>query len=277
MTSSDTIAIEARKIGAFLRRDWFIVLSYRAAFLADWVSLLIQMVTFSYVAKIVDPSALPSVDGRQLEYLEYVAVGIAVTSFVQIALGRVVTTIRGEQLMGTLEALLLTPTAKVTLQAGIVAYDLLYVPIRTALFLLGAALFFGVDLRLSGLLPFLAVLAAFIPFVWGLGVTTAASVLAFRRGNAVTGLAAVALSLTSGAFFPLDLLPGWVQATARWNPARVALDASREAMLGTAGWDDVVGPVVKLALMAVLALTIGFSAFGFALAHERRRGTLGQY
>ena len=276
-TFASEAATELRKVPAFLRRDLLVTLSYRAAFLADWFSLLIQMVTFSYVARLVDPDVLPTIDGTQVSYLQFVAVGIAVTSFLQIALGRVVTTIRGEQLMGTLEALLLTPTAKVTLQLGIVAYDLIYVPLRTTLFLTGAALLFDVDLQVSGLFPFVAVLVAFIPFVWGLGVAAGASVLAFRRGNAATGFLAVALSLTSGAYFPLELLPGWAQALARWNPALVALDASREAMLGTAGWSDIAGPVASLLLMAVVSLTVGFGAFSLALRHERRRGTLGLY
>jgi ABC-2 type transport system permease protein len=268
---------ELRKVGAFLRRELLVTLSYRAAFLADWFSLLIQMVTFSYVARLVAPGVLPDVGGARVSYLQYVVVGIAVTSFLQIALGRVVTTIRGEQLMGTLEALLLTPTAKITLQLGIVAYDLIYVPLRTTLFLTGAALLFNVDLRVSGLLPFTAVLLAFIPFVWGLGVAAGASVLAFRRGNAATGFVAVALSLSSGAYFPLEFLPGWAQALARWNPALIALDASRDAMLGTSGWADIAGPVGWLLLMAVVSLTVGFGAFSLALRHERRRGTLGLY
>jgi ABC-2 type transport system permease protein len=268
---------EFRKVSAFLRRDLLVTLSYRAAFLADWLTLLVQMVTFSYVARLVDPDVLPDIDGSRIGYLEFVAVGIAVTSFLGIALGRVVTTLRGEQLMGTLEALLLTPTAKVTLQLGIVAYDLIYVPLRTTLFLAGTALFFDVELRMSGLLPFLVVLGAFIPLVWGLGVAAAASVLAFRRGNAATGFVAVALSLSSGAYFPLEFLPGWAQTLAQWNPALVALDASREAMLGTAGWSDIAGPVGRLLVMAAVSLSVGFGAFNLALRHERRRGTLGLY
>jgi ABC-2 type transport system permease protein len=273
----ELLAVEARKVPAFFRRDLMVALSYRTAFVFDWLSLVIQMVTFSYVAKLVDTSAIPPVGGRPVSYLEFVAVGISVTSFLQIALGRVVTTIRGERLMGTLETLLLTPTSKVTLQLGVVAYDLLYVPLRTALFLAGTAVIFDVDLRVGGLLPFIAVLGAFIPFVWGLGVAAAASVLAFRRGNALSGFAAVLLTLSSGAYFPPELLPKWAVALADWNPAKVALEAARDALLGTAGWGDIEGPIAKLLLMAVVALVVGFGAFALALRHERRRGTLGQY
>ena len=43
---------------------------------------------------------------------------------------------RNEQLMGTLEVLLMTPTTPATIQIGSVVYDLVYVPLRTGLFFL---------------------------------------------------------------------------------------------------------------------------------------------
>lgn len=272
-----TIAAEARKIPAFFRRDLFITLSYRMALLSDWFSLVVQMVLFSYVAKMVDPGMVPPVNGVRTGYLEYVTIGIAITGFLQVGLGRVVTTIRGEQLMGTLEMLLLAPMATSTLQLGIVFYDLVYVPVRTTVFLVGISLLFDVKFHMAGILPAIVVLVTFVPFVWGIGVLSAAAVVAFRRGAAVTGFAAVALTLTSGAYFPLALLPSWAQAAAHWNPLTVALDGVRGALLGSTGWAEVMQRVAALLPMATGALFLGFGAFRLALRHERRRGSLGLY
>lgn len=268
---------ELRKVPAFFRRDLLVTFSYRLAFFADWISLIVQMVTFALVGQIVDSGSLPEFDGQPTEYLEFVAVGIAITAFLQVGLGRVVTTIRGEQLMGTLEALLLTPTSTLVLQLGVVAYDLIYVPLRTAAFILLAVGLFGVEVDLLGLGPVLALLLLFIPFVWGLGVASAAAVLAFRRGSAVTGFAVIGLSLTSGAYFPLDVLPGWAQRLADLNPLTITLEAAREALLGSAGWADVIGDALVLAPLAVVSLLVGFGAFHGALVYERRRGSLGLY
>ena len=59
---------EARKIPAFLRRDFLTMLSYRAAFVGDLLAIAVQAVTFGFIAKIVDPSALPSYNGVQAGY-----------------------------------------------------------------------------------------------------------------------------------------------------------------------------------------------------------------
>ncbi len=112
-----------------------------------------------------------------------------------------------EQFAGTLESLLMTPTSPATIQLGSVVYDLIYIPIRTAIFLVIIAFAFGLDFHASGLLPALVVLLVFIPFVWGLGVASAGATLTFRRGSGIVGLASTVLVLFSGAFYPLDVLP----------------------------------------------------------------------
>ena len=78
--------------------------------------------------------------------------------FVQFALDRVAIAVRGEQLMGTLESVLMTPTAPATIQLGSVSFDLLYIPLRTAIFLGGIALAFGLHYDRDGILPALLIL-----------------------------------------------------------------------------------------------------------------------
>ena len=116
---------EIRKLPAFFRRDVLVLWSYRLAFVSDWVNLVVQVVMFYFVGQLIPPSSIPQFGGDPTSYLEFVAVGIAIGSFMQIGLGRIATLMRQEQLMGTLEALLMTPTAPTTLQLGSVAYDLL--------------------------------------------------------------------------------------------------------------------------------------------------------
>ncbi|MGH2756367.1 MAG: hypothetical protein ACRDI3_01100, partial [Actinomycetota bacterium] len=170
------LAGELRKIPAFLRRDLLISWSYRVGFFADWFNLGVQILVFSFVGRLVDPAALPRFDGRSVSYIEYVAVGLIVASFVQVALGRVMAVIRGEQMMGTLESLLTTPTSTATIQLGSAAYDLIYVPIRSFVFLVLASAILGVSFNVTGFLPATAILVAFIPFAWGLGIAGAAAV-----------------------------------------------------------------------------------------------------
>jgi len=275
--SVSTLSVEARKIAAFVRRDFLIAWSYRVAFVTDAGFLVAQALIFSYVSRLVDPTTLPSFGGTRASYMAFVTIGIALTTFLQVGLGRMSSAIRSEQVMGTLESLLATPTRITTLQLGVVAYDLVYVPLRTALFLMVAAATFGVHYHAAGFGPAAVVLIAFIPFTWGVGAATAGAVLTFRRGSSLFGAAAFALTFSSGAYFPVTILPRWIEIAARYNPIAIAIDACRRALLGGAGWFDVAPAVGAIALASALALFLGLTVFRVALDRERRLGTLGLY
>lgn len=268
---------EVRKFVAFFRRDLLVAWSYRLAFVIDWVNLIGQVLVFALVGKLVDPQALPTFGGERVTYIEFVVTGIAVTTFLQIALGRVINVMREEQLMGTLEALLMTPTAPAILQLGSVMYDVAYVPIRTLLFLALTSVLFDASIDLQGLGPVVAILLVFIPFAWGIGMIGAAAVITYRRGVNILTFGISLLMIGSNAYFPLQVLPTWAEALARFNPITIALEGARSALLGNGGWAAAWDAIRVLLPVAALSLASGIVAVRLALVRERRRGTLGQY
>jgi len=269
------VAAEFAKISAFLRRDFLQAWSYRMAFVTDAVGLALQTALFFYISKIVDPDVLPTFGGSRVSYLEYVVVGIAMTMLIALGIFRAAAAFRNEQLMGTLEVLLMTPTAPWTIQIGSIVYDLVYIPLRTGLFFVVVALATEVSFDGAGLLPAAVVLLAFLPFVWGIGIFYAALSLTFKQTGG--GIAITLLTFTSGAYFPLELFPDWLGAVADANPMAVAIDAMRESLLGTAGWSGVGSALLVLVPASLLTLGLGIGAFRLALRRERGRGTLGLY
>jgi ABC-2 type transport system permease protein len=271
------VAREVAKLPAFLRRDLLVAWSYRVAFFSDALSLAGLMLVFFFIGKLVDSSALPSYGGAHPSYLEFVTIGIVLNAFVQVALTRMGEALRAEQMIGTLEALLATPTAASTIQFGSAAFHLVYMPLRLVLFLAFMTLAVGVDLHADGAFPSLVLLLAFLPFVWGIGLAAAAAVLTFRRGGGVITLGTLVLGLASGAFFPLSLLPAWVEEASRYNPLAITIEGFRDALLGGTGWAGVGHDIVLLLPLSIASIAAGSVLFHAALRHERRRGTLGLY
>jgi ABC-2 type transport system permease protein len=271
------VLAELRKLPAFIRRDFLVAWSYRLSFFSDALSLVSLTLVFYFIGLMVDPSKLPTYGGAQVSYIEFAAIGLALGVYTQFGLDRVANAIRSEQMMGTLESLLVTPTAPATIQVGSVAFNFLYLPLRTILFLLALAVGFGLHLDAAGILPALAILLFYLPFIWGFGVAGAAAVLTFRRGSGLVGLGAMGLGLVSGVYFPIDLLPDWIASISQYNPVALAISGMREALLGGQGWSVVAPKIGLLAVMSVGSLLIGLAAFRLALRRERRRGTLGLY
>jgi ABC-2 type transport system permease protein len=265
------------KVPAFFRRDLLVLWSYRTAFFSDWINMLVQVLVFYFVSRLVPSQKLPTFGGQHATYLQFVTVAIALTAFLQITLGRLVSAVSTEQNQGTLEALMVTPTAPPALQLGSAVYDLFYVPLRTAVFLTLMTVLLGVRLALAGIPPTAVMFLFFIPFIWGIGVISAAAVLTFRRGHGLVGMGTVLLTLTSGAYFPIHYFPGWLQRIAALNPMTTVLNAARENLLGHPDWSVVWRVVPELIPLAAVSLTLGVFAFRLALKRERRRGTLGLY
>jgi ABC-2 type transport system permease protein len=269
------IASEAQKLPAFARRNFLEAWSYRVAFFWDIVGLAFQALTFFYIGKMVSPTSLPTFGNVHVSYLEFVAVGIAISMFVGVALVRAASAFRDEQLAGTLEMLLMTPTAPTTIQLGLVFYDLIYLPVRTGVFFAVIILGFDVHFQRGGLLPAAVVLLLFIPFVWGLGIILSAATITFKKGGAA--ILGTVLTLTSGAYFPVGLFPGWLSSIAEVNPMTAAIDGLRGTLLGDSRWSEVGHAAGILAPGAAVTLVLGIVAFRLAARRERRRGTIGLY
>ncbi|MFP3882620.1 MAG: ABC transporter permease [Actinomycetota bacterium] len=270
-------AREWTKLFAFVRRDVLVLFSYRLAFLADIANLAFQGLSFYFVSLMIDPVAMPEYGEERASYMAFVAIGIAFGAFMQVGLGRVVTAIRNEQVLGTLESLFMTPTRPLTLQIGLVVYDLLYVPVRTAIFLGIIMVGFGVQFDLASLGPAFAILLVFILMVWGLGMLGAGAVLTFRRGGGIVGFVGAAVSVSSGAYFPLELLPSPIATILETSPVAVAFDAARRTLIGGEKWADVDGALLYIGLSALVALALGLWAVRAAIRRERRMGTLSHY
>ena len=271
------VALEFSKLGAFIRRDFLTSLTYKMAFISDWVALLSSAFLFYFTGKLVDTSKLPEYGGDQVTYMQFVVVGLALTMFVTIALNRVAAVMRQEQFAGTLESLLMTPTAPFTVQLGSVMYDLIFIPIRIALFTAVVGIAFGLGLEPSGIGPSLAYIAGVVPFVWGLGLISAGITMTVRRGGAVVTFGVAILSLGSGAYFPTTLLPAGLEKLMEINPLTIGINGMRDALLGGTGWSNVPGDLAILVPLGVAALVAGNLAFRIGVKRERKRGTLGLY
>jgi len=268
---------ETIKVSAFVRRDLRIMLSYRMAAFAELAGMAGQAIAFSFVARLIDPARLPIYGGAHADYLEFVVIGIAMNMVVLMMLHQLATAIRNEQLAGTLESLLVTPTRLATIQTGSAAFQLLFVPLRTGMFVGVLGIVFGLNYHVSGLLPCVVILFGFLPFLWGLGLLSAGAILTFKRGNGALMTGGTVLGLASGTLFPLALFPAWIRVIAHANPLAIAINGMREALIGGAAWTSVGTDLLELVPLAIAALALGAIAFRLALRRERRLGTLGLY
>ncbi len=154
--------------------------------------------------------------------------------------------------------------------------------ISTAVLLLFGRYALGVPLHLTGFRPL------YFGVVFGLGIVGCVGaslfmagimlVAARNGGGYAEGLAGL-FYLASGALFPIDILPRWLQGASLALPFTYWIEGLKRALLGTATGARLsalgdTGLLWRLALGTAAAIIVGAGAFRLAEHVARRRGLL---
>ncbi|MGH2993059.1 MAG: ABC transporter permease [Solirubrobacterales bacterium] len=262
-------------VAAFLRRDFLINISYRTPFVAQGVASVLQLALFFYLSQVVDEADFAS-QGLSGGYFAYAAVGLALITVVQISLSSFSTKLREEQVTGTFEVLMATPTSPSLIVLSSAVYDLIRATV-SAVVLIGAAVaIFGLHLDLDPGSIGVAVLAlaGCLVLFATLGVTIAAFTVIFKRGTAILGIMFTGLGLLAGVYFPIELLPDPLQQIGSALPFTWGLEVFRASLLGG---DVDAAQLAGLYASAMLLLPLALLAFTASVRRVRRTGTLGEY
>jgi ABC-2 type transport system permease protein len=259
------------EVVAFVKRDWRIARTYRAAFVGQLAGVLVFLATFGLLSPVVRDDFA----GRfGMSYFGFAAVGIAVSGILVGTMSAFSGALREAQLDGTLEAILLAPISHVRLVALLGVWPLLFGFVAGGATLLVAGLA-GATFSVQWEALVVVALLSVVAFA-GLGLIAAAAVLVVKRGDPVAALVGMVGTLAGGAYVPTSTFPGWLRGVAAVNPMTAALDAWRGALLGGSS-AGLAGPVLGLAALAAVAVPFGWWLCGRAVDVARRDGTLAAY
>ena len=246
---------------AFIRREVAVYSSYRAKLTLGLASLLLSLLTFSFVGKVVASSGPGFVERYGMSYTSFAVTGVFVHSLAASGLYAFRSAVRREQLQGTLEMLFTTGLPAPVLVALAGAGEMLLKVVGGAVLMVAAAALIGLDLRLT---PELAAALA-----------SAGVVLVSKEGEPVSWALGAAAGLMGGVYFPVDLLPAWLASLARALPTTHALALARSAASGDApacGFS-----LAYLLTAAAVSLLAGSAVLGWGCRRAGRDGTLSHY
>lgn len=255
------------------RRDWKVFRSYRTRLISHVLSSVAMLFMFHFTSRLVHVSMFRTRE----QYFGFVVVGIATLQVLSSTLAGPPGSVRQELVAGTFEQLVLSPFGAVLSIISMMIFPLLYTVATATITLAIAVVGFGLPLHVSTAafaLP-VAVLGglSFLPF----GVLIAAATLTFKQATMATTYVIAAVSLLAGYYFPVSLLPRWIQWTSNVQPFTPSVDLQRHLLLGTALHQPVWLEVAKLAGFSAVLLPISAAALTAAVQFGRRRGTITEY
>ncbi len=139
----------------------------------------------------------------------------------------------------------------------------------------GACLFAYLMFRFSIFslgLPLIAFFANLLVFGWGIGLAMSGMIMRLGLGAEELAWAAIfIIAPISGVYYPVSVLPGWMQAIAWATPSAHVFEGMRAVLLQHVfRWDA----FWSAAALNIVYLALGAAVFAWAVRYARDHGTL---
>jgi ABC-2 type transport system permease protein len=261
---------------AFIFRDFSLSKRY-----FGWV------VVFTFYAMVNSATiALIGVAAKDEQLTLTLIVGVLLWSFLSVLFNEIANSISYERWEGTLEYTFMAPVSRLLHLLGVSLYSAIYSIVRLAIVIGALAVFIKLDLSRANLWGILIVLLVSSFAFIGLGLMAAVlPVLSPERGAEATNIFQGCLLLVSGVYYPLEVLPGWLQPFAKLSPATYSLSACRkligigpghgqQGQLIGAPISAVVPELLMLTLMGLVMVPVGLWVFGHVERWAKKTGKL---
>ncbi len=259
-------------LGGIVERNTYLIKRYAWWELAFFVWTVANTLTIVFIAKGVQAT------GGHLNLQRTTTtllIGAVIWSYLGIIFEILTETVAWERWEGTIEYTFMAPLSRAVHLGGMGLFAVLYGLLRTALVFAVVSLFFGLHFPQADFLTALVLLAvASFSFV-GVGMVTAVLPLISPEKGAQFGFVAQGLLLVvSGVYYPVSVLPQWMQWIATVSPATYALRGIRAAVLNGAGVGARWGDLWPLLVLAVVTIPLGLAVFRAGERYAKRHGKL---
>jgi ABC-2 type transport system permease protein len=272
-----SLALFIEKPIAFLWRDFIIETSYKLSFIMQFIKIFFSTSIFFFLSKLLGDTGASYLEPYGGNYFAFVLIGVAFYSYLGVSMQGLSETIREGQTLGTLEALLVTQTEIPTIILSSSLYSFLWASFQVAVYLSLGTIVFGIDTLHVNLTGALLILFLTIVSFGSLGIISASFVMVLKRGDPVGWIITGISGLLGGLYFPITVLPDWLQKLSYLLPVTYALEGMRLAMLKGYSLIELLPNILALLVFSFIMLPLSLFVFGYAVKKAKKDGTLTQY
>ena len=264
---------EFRATYAFMERNANLVKRYWSWELVWMVYSIANSLSVSFIGLGMEQISGAQVDGRFL--VLYLVIGTLVWRYLSSIFYWITDVIGMERWEGTIEYTLMAPIHRITHMAGQTLWAVLYSMFFTAVILVVTVWMFDIDISNANLWGgTVMLLAGSLSFV-GVGIVGSILPLLFpERGSQMTHVIIAVLLLVSGVYYPVEVLPDFLQKMSVFSPATYVLAGTRLALLDGTPTLQLWPHIWPALLMGVVAIPAGLWVFGLAERYAKRTGKL---
>jgi ABC-2 type transport system permease protein len=266
--------VEVIAVWGYVQRNYFLTKRYFMWELVWLTFTTVNAMSITFIGAGVE--LVGGGEGTDTERLmTFLLVGALIWSYLSMIFDVLSETVQWERWEGTIEYTFMSPTSRVTHLLGMGVYAVVYGIARTAVVLGIAMLAFDLDLSQANYWAALVVIAVCSISLVGFGVVAAVMpLLSPEKGQQVTYIVSALLLLVSGVYYPVKVLPDWMQVIAQYSPVTYALEGSRAALQDGVGLSQLWGSIWPLLVMGAVFVPMGLFVFNLGESYAKRTGKL---
>jgi ABC-2 type transport system permease protein len=266
--------VEVIAVWGYVQRNYFLTKRYFMWELVWLTFTTVNAMSITFIGAGVE--LVGGGEGTDTERLmTFLLVGALIWSYLSMIFDVLSETVQWERWEGTIEYTFMSPTSRVTHLLGMGVYAVVYGIARTAVVLGVAMLAFDLHLSQANYWAALVVLAVCSISLVGFGVVAAVMpLLSPEKGQQVTYIVSALLLLVSGVYYPVKVLPDWMQVIAQYSPVTYALEGSRAALQDGVGLSQLWGSIWPLLVMGAVFVPMGLFVFNLGESYAKRTGKL---
>lgn len=281
---------ELASIWMFVKRDFLLQTHFKLSYLTELMSTVSSLIIYGMIARF--GRSVPEIQALAGGYVNFVISGMALNVLLTTALSGPYNGLLDSFWNNRIEIIMASPLRLPIFVTGLSAGRYVDTTIRMAIYLVGGTLFLGFKWPPApGILSLFAVLLPALIACTGLGLAAASCIytLDARGGQDPIRFVVEAISgLVCGVYFPLQVLPVWVQWLGYLVPHTYVIDGMRRALFGAASvpllpihghlpMSPLVVDCLILALYALIALPVGWRLFLHGMRMARSDGRLSRW
>jgi len=267
-----TMRAELVGAGGVVERNVYLTKRYIWWDLAWFVWTVANTLTIVFIAKGIEAT------GGELDVNEVMTsllIGAVIWAYLGVLFEFLMETVAWERWEGTIEYTFMAPLSRAMHLAGQGIFAIAYGLLRAVFLFTVCALFFDLSMPDANFLAAFVVLVVSSVSFLGIGVMTSVlPLISPEKGTQLGFVAQGTLLVVSGIYYPVEVLPQWMQWIATISPATYALEGAREAILEGAGMSEMWDEIVPLLVIGAVTIPLGLWVFHRGELYAKKHGKL---
>jgi ABC-2 type transport system permease protein len=270
--AAQSLRAELVGLAGVVERNAYLVRRYLWWELAFFLWTVANTLTIVFIAEGVEATG-GRIDVEQTTTV--LLIGAVMWAYLGMVFEILTETVAWERWEGTIEYTFMAPLSRSVHLAGMGLFAIVYGLVQSVLLFAVVASFFDLSMPQANFAAALVVVAvASISFV-GIGMMTSVlPLISPEKGTQLGFIAQGVLLVVSGVYYPVSVLPEWMQWLATISPATYGLEGTRDAILEGASLGELWGELWPLLVIGAVSIPLGLQVFRLGERHAKRHGKL---